>query len=119
MRLEAATRALPDAQASAAINSLGLLDLVQIAMRGLTAGAQYRVYLAQANHSPYGNLEPLATFKANPDGRAIVQMVGPLLELARIGSDNSEPSPRRFLIVADFDDPPRVVLRQASPPTGP
>jgi YVTN family beta-propeller protein len=114
LRLEAATTALPDAQASAAVNSLGLLDLVQIAMRGLTAGTQYRVYLAQANHSPYGNLEPLATFKANPDGGAIVQTVGPLKELARIGSDTSKSSPRRFLVVADFRDPPRVVLRQTS-----
>lgn len=89
------------------------------AMRGLIAGAQYRVYLAQANHSPYGNLEPLATFKANPDGGAIVQTVGPLKELARIGSYNGESYPGRFLIVADFDDPTRVVLRQASPPNGP
>jgi len=119
LRLEAATAALPEAQASAAVNSLGLLDLVEIAMRGLTAGAQYRVYIAQANHSPYGTLEPLATFKANPDGGAIVQAVGPLKELARIGSDNSESSARRFLIVADFGDPARVVLRQASLPSAP
>jgi YVTN family beta-propeller protein len=119
LHLEAATTALPDAQASAAVNSLGLLDLVQIAMKGLTAGAQYRVYLAEANHSPYGHLEPLATFKANPDGGAIVQTFGPLKELARIGPDNSESSPRRFLIVANFGDPLRVVLRQTSPPNGP
>jgi len=119
VRLESGITTLPDAQASAAVNSLGLLDLVQIAARGLAPGAQYRLYLAQSNHYPYGNLEALATFKANPDGGAIVQTVGPLKELARIGSDSSEASPRRFLIVAEADDSRRVLLRQASSPTGP
>ena len=118
LRLEAATKALPDAQASAAVNSLGLLDLVEIAVRGLTPGAQYRVYLASANHSPYGNLEPLAMFKANPDGAAIVQSVGPLKTLVRAGTDTSKSSSRRYLIVADSDDPRQVVLRQISSPNG-
>ena len=116
LRLEAATTTSPDAQASAAVNSLGLLDLVELAMRGLTPGAQYRVCLAQYNRYPYGGLEPLATFKANPDGGAIVQTVGPLKELARIDAKDKESSLRRFLIVADFGDPQRVVLRQASAP---
>ena len=49
IRLEAAGAALPAAQASAAVNSLGLLDLVEIAARGLASGGQYRVYLAENN----------------------------------------------------------------------
>lgn len=119
LSLDSATRALPNATGSVAVNSLGLLDLVQVAMKGLSPGARYQVYLAQANQFPYGNLEPLASLKANPDGGAIVQAVGPLKELARIGSDNGESSPRRFLIIADFDDPQRVVLREAILSTGP
>jgi hypothetical protein len=109
---------LPAAQASAAVNSLGLLDLVEIAARGLASGAQYRVYLAQSNHPPYGNLEPLAIFKANPDGAGIVQTVGPLKVFVRPGAADGSP-PQRFLIITDLNDPSRVLLRQASSSDGP
>jgi hypothetical protein len=110
---------LPAAQASAAINSLGLLDLVEIAATGLASGAQYRVYLAQSNHAPYGNLEPLAILKANPDGAGIVQSVGPLRTLVRPGAATDGSSPERFLIITEFNDPSRVVLRQAGSSNGP
>ena len=59
IRLAAAGTALPAAQASAAVNLLGLLDLVEVAARGLASGAQYRVYLAQNNDLPYGVLATL------------------------------------------------------------
>jgi hypothetical protein len=36
-------------QASVAVNSLGLLDLLEIAAEGLAPMAQYQVYLAEAN----------------------------------------------------------------------
>lgn len=117
LRLEAAETALPEASASATVNSLGLLDLVQIAASGLASSAQYRVYLAASGRSPYGDLEPLAILKTNPDGAGIVQTVGPLKDLTRI--DASESSPRRFLIVSEFDNASRVVLRQAVSPDGP
>jgi YVTN family beta-propeller protein len=113
LHLEAAGTALPAAQASAAVNSLGLLDLVEIAATGLVSGAQYRVYLAQNNHPPYGNFEPLAIFKANPDGAGIVQTVGPLKTLVQPGAATEASPPRRFLIITDLNDPSRVVLRQA------
>jgi len=119
IRLEAAGTALPAAQASAAVNSLGLLDLVEIAAGGLASGAQYRLYLAQNDHPPYGNLEPLAIFKANPDGAGIVQTVGPLKTLVHPGAAPEASPPQRFLIITDPDDPSRVVLRQASSSNGP
>ena len=119
IRLEAAGTALPAAQASAAVNSLGLLDLVEIAARGLASGAQYRVYLAQSNHPPYGNLEPLAIFKANPDGAGIIQTVGPLKVLVHPGAATEASPPQRFLIITDLNDPSRVILRQASSSDGP
>ena len=118
IRLEAAGTTLPAAQASVAVNSLGLLDLVEIAATGLTSGAQYRVYLVQNNHPPYGNLEPLAIFKANPDGAGIVQTVGPLKTLVQPGAATEASPPQRFLIVTDLDDPSRVVLRQAASSKG-
>jgi YVTN family beta-propeller protein len=110
LHLEAGGTALPDAQASAAVNSLGLLDLVQIAAKGLAPKESYQVYLAESNKSPFGKLEPLAVVKTNPDGAGIVQAIGPLKALA--GKDSSSPS-QRFLIVTDIKDSSQVVLRQA------
>src|SRR5437588_5077381 len=111
LHLEAGGTALPDAQASVAVNSLGLLDLVQIAARGLTPKESYQVYLAESSQSPFGKLEPLALLKTNPDGGGIVQAIGPLKVLA--GNDANSPAPQRFLIVTNAKDSSQVVLRQA------
>ena len=94
-----------------AVNSLGLLDLIQIAAKGLAPRLQYQVYLAESNQSPFGKLEPLAVLKTNPDGAGIVQAIGPLKVLA--GNDPNSSAPQRFLIVTDTKDSSQVVLRQA------
>ena len=109
LHLESAAKALPNAQASVAINSLGLLDLVQIMAKGLTPKAQYQVYLAKSNQEPYGMLVPLAVLKMNPDGAGTVQAIGPLKTLAP--SSSGRPAPGRFLIVTDIKDASQVVLR--------
>ena len=108
--LEAAGAALPNAQASAAVNSLGLLDLVQIAARGLRPKTQYRVYLADSSRPPYAELVPLAVMSTNPDGAGIVQTIGPLKTLA--ASSSSAATTHRFLIVTELNDSSHVVLRQ-------
>jgi hypothetical protein len=87
------------------------LDLVQIAAKGLSPQAQYQVYLAESNKSPFGKLEPLAVLKTNPDGAGIVQAIGPLKVLA--GNDANSSAPQRFLIITDINDSSQVVLRQA------
>jgi 40-residue YVTN family beta-propeller repeat len=111
LHLEAGGTALPEAQASVAVNSLGLLDLVQIAATGLAPQTSYQVYLAESNQSRFGKLEPLAVLKTNPDGAGIVQAIGPLKVLA--GNDPNSSAPQRFLIVTDLKDSSQVVLRQA------
>jgi YVTN family beta-propeller protein len=113
LHLEAAGAALPHAQASVAVNSLGLLDLVQIAAQGLAPKAQYQVYLAESAHAPFGKLEPLAVLRTNPDGAGIVQTIGPLKNLAAGNSSAASTTSQRFLIVTDLEDPSRVVLRQS------
>jgi hypothetical protein len=119
LQLRAGGTALPNAQASAAVNSLGLLDLVQIAAEGLTPSSQYQVYLAESDHAPFGKLEPLAIVKTNPDGAGIVQAIGPLkILIGRGGTAAGVPS-QRFLIVTELKDPARVVLVQAGAPSGP
>jgi YVTN family beta-propeller protein len=111
--LEAAGTALPDAQATVAVNSLGLLDLVQVAARGLAPKTQYQVYLAESDSAPFGKLEPLAVLKTNPDGAGIAQAIGPLKTLAAdAGAAASAPS-RRFLVVTELNDSSHVVLRQS------
>ena len=111
LHLEAGGTALPNAQASVAVNSLGLLDLIQIAARGLSPRTQYQVYLAESNESPFGKLEPLAVLKTNPDGAGIVQAIGPLKVLA--GNNPNSSAAQRFLIITDINDSSQVVLRQS------
>src|SRR6201987_3608909 len=114
LHLEAGGTARPDAQASVAVNSLGLLDLVQIAAKGLAPQTPYQVYLAESNQPPFGKLEPLAVLKTNPDGAGIVQAIGQLKVLE--GNDpNSSPS-QRFLIITDIKDSSQVVLGQTERP---
>jgi hypothetical protein len=118
LHLQAAGSALPDAQASVAVNSLGLLDLVQIAAVGLAPKTQYQVYLAESDHAPFGRLLPLAVLKTNTDGGGIVQAIGPLKTLAA-GDTSASATSRRFLIVTELKDQSEVVLRQASASSGP
>jgi YVTN family beta-propeller protein len=110
LHLAAAGKTLPDADASVAVNSLGLLDLLQIAARGLAPGTQYQVYLADSDQAPFGKLEPLAILKTNPDGAGIVQAIGPLKTVA---ANSAAGGTRRYVIVTDAKDFSKVVLRQA------
>lgn len=114
LRLEGTGTDVADAKGWVAVNSLGLLDLVQIAAEGLTPKTQYQVYLTDANRPPFGNLEPLAVLRTNADGAGIVQTVGPLKFLSRNDNDSSRKNSERFLIVTELNDPSRVLLRQAS-----
>ena len=117
LHLEAGGTSLPEAQASVAVNSLGLLDLVQVAAKGLAPKESYQVYLAESSQSPFGKLEPLAVLKTNPDGAGIVQAIGPLKVLAGNGARSS--APQRFLIVTDTKDSSQVVLRQVKASSNP
>jgi len=101
------------AQGWAAVNSLGLLDLVQIAAEGLAPKTQYRVFLSDTNEAPFKNLQPLAVLKTNPDGAGIVQAIGPLKTLVTPNGAKADVY-HRFLIVTESDGASDVVLRQAT-----
>ena len=116
LRLEAGGKVFPNARASVAVNSLGLVDLVQIAAEDLAPKSQYQVYLADSDHAPFGRLESLAVLKTNPDGAGIVQAIGPLKTLSGGAAGAAVPRPRRFLIVSEMKDSSQVVLRQAAAP---
>jgi len=101
------------AQGWAAVNSLGLLDLVQIAAEGLTPRTQYQVFLTESDHAPFRTLAPLAVLNTNPDGAGTVQTIGPLKMLVG-GEPPTSASDRRYLIITELKDSTKVVLRQAS-----
>ena len=114
LHLEAADTTLSNVQASVAVNSLGLLDLIQIAAEGLAPKSQYQLYLAESNHAPYGKLESLVVLRTNPDGAGIVQSIGPLKTLVHADSSASAAPSRRFLIITEMGDSSKVVLKQSS-----
>ena len=118
LHLEAEDPAFPNAQASVSVNSLGRLDLVQIAAEGLAPSAQYEVYIADSNHPPFGKRDALAILTTNLDGAGIVQAIGPLKVLAT-GSRSKSLRSQRFLIVAENSDANQVVLRQINSSNGP
>ena len=113
LHLQAGGTTLPEARASVAVNSLGLLDLIQIAAEGLAPRMQYQVYLAGSDHAPFGQLVPLAVLRTNPDGAGIAQAIGPLKTLAT--TSPAPASSQRFVVVTALKDPSQVVLRPASP----
>jgi YVTN family beta-propeller protein len=114
MRLEGVGPTAKSAQGWAAVNSLGLLDLMQVYASGLTAKTKYQVSLSESDHPPFDKLQPLAVLKTNPDGAGIVQAIGPLKTL--VSGPGAVPAmlPRRFLIVSGMKDPSQVVLRQTA-----
>jgi YVTN family beta-propeller protein len=110
--LEGATKETAGARASVAVNSVGLLDLVQIAASGLEPKTRYQVCLADAPRAPFGKVDPLTVLTTNSDGAGIVQSVGPMKSLGPVGSAEVV---RRFLIVTEMQDRSRVVLRPKTP----
>lgn len=112
LRLSGEGTSFPGAEASVAVNSLGLLDLIQIAARGLSPRSQYEVYVVESERAPFGKLEPLAVLKTNPDGAGIVQAAGPLKSLAASSRGTASTPTERFLIVTELKDLSRVVLHQ-------
>jgi YVTN family beta-propeller protein len=113
LHLQSADTRMPNAYASVAVNSAGLLDLIEVAASGLNARSEYRIYLAESNRAPFGKLEPLAVLKTNPDGAGIAQAIGPLKTLTNTGDQSPAGVTRRYLIVSEAGDASRVVLRQA------
>lgn len=114
LHLEGVGPAAKSAQGWVAVNSLGLLDLVQVVAEGLAPKTQYQVYLSESDQPPFGRLQSLAILKTNPDGAGIVQAIGPLKTLVGGAASSPNDPSRRFLIVTDLKDSSQVVLRQAA-----
>jgi YVTN family beta-propeller protein len=72
----------------------GLTQILEAAVTGLQPEQEYVLALAQHSNGG-GKLEPLADFKTNPAGSAIVNAVGPIRQVVH-GEDRSA---RRYLVI--------------------
>jgi hypothetical protein len=73
----------------------GLIDVLEASVTGLQPMQPYVLAFASTPDGS-GYLEPLEDFMTNPAGAAIVNTVGPLLEIVQGGAD----APRRYLVIA-------------------
>src|SRR2546422_1769559 len=104
-----------NARATVAVNSLGVIDLLQIAVAGLEPGQEYQLFLVDSLTKPDASRIALAKFTANPSGATVAQAIGPLRTVvgaaAGVAGKQSE---RRYLVVTSTgSDQP--VLQQQTP----
>jgi YVTN family beta-propeller protein len=73
----------------------GLVDVLEASVTGLQPMQPYVLALSDSADGG-GELEPLEDFTTNQAGAAIVNTVGPILEIVQGGAD----APRRYLVIA-------------------
>jgi YVTN family beta-propeller protein len=87
-------------RATVAVNSLGLTDLLQIAVAGLQPGQEYQLYLVDSLTKPNASRIVLTKFTANPSGAAVAQAIGPLrIVVGAVDGSVRQQSERRYLVV--------------------
>jgi YVTN family beta-propeller protein len=98
------------ARATVSVNSLGALDLLQIAVSGLKPTSDYTLWLTTSRTAPFGDKEPLVTFKTNLAGAQVAQTIGPLRKVLTEATTSDNRSGERFLLVtAGGSDVPELV----------
>jgi hypothetical protein len=100
------------ARATVAVNSLGVIDLLEIAAAGLQPGQEYELSLVDSLVKPDASRAGLAKFTANPSGAAIAQAIGPLRTVVVASEDaaSQQPEQRYLVVTATGSDQP--VLQQ-------
>lgn len=98
-------------QSQVSLFDQGQVQILQGAVAGLTPGQDYVLGLA-AKPDGSGAVQPLAKFKTNPAGSAIVNAVGPIRQIVR----DAQPADRRYLVVqaGTPEKPGAIVQRQSS-----
>jgi hypothetical protein len=103
-----------NARATVAVNSLGVIDLLQIAVAGLKPGQEYQLFLVDSLTRPDATKVGLTKFTANPSGAAIAQAIGPLRTVvATPGSTAGQQPEHRYLVVIPIGGD-QAVLQQSS-----
>jgi len=101
-----------NARATVAVNSLGVVDLLQIAVAGLQPSQEYQLSLVESLVKPNATRIGLTKFTTNPSGAAVAQAIGPLRTVVAASEDAASQQPdQRYLVVtpAGSDQP---VLQQ-------
>jgi YVTN family beta-propeller protein len=83
------------APTSVSLYDQGILQVLQAAVTGLPPGQSYLLALS-ARPDGGGALDPLARFKTNPAGAAIVSSSGPIRQIVR---PDAEAGARRYLVI--------------------
>jgi YVTN family beta-propeller protein len=103
------------AHATVSVNSLGALDLLQMAVSGLKPGQSYALWLVNARAAPFGEKQALIKFKTNAAGAQVVQAIGPLRRVLTASQGVGQPD-QRFLLVTEADsDAPRLIQGELTP----
>ena len=102
-----------NARATVAVNSLGLIDLLQIAVAGLQPGQEYQLFLVDSLTKADASRTALTKFTANVSGAAVAQAIGPLRTVVTAGVA-AQQSGRRYLIVTAIGSD-QTVLQQQTP----
>jgi YVTN family beta-propeller protein len=102
-------------RATVAVNSLGVIDLLEIAVAGLQPGQEYELSLVDSLTKPDASRIALAKFKTWPNGAAVAQAIGPLRTVvaATEGAAGKQSEQRYLVVTATGSDQP--VLQQRSP----
>jgi YVTN family beta-propeller protein len=101
--------------ATVAVNSLGLIDLLQIAVAGLQPGQEYELFLVDSLTKFDASRIALTKFTANPSGAAVAQAIGPLRTVVSTaaGAAGKQPEQHYLVLTATGSDQP--VLQQRTP----
>jgi YVTN family beta-propeller protein len=111
--------ALANARATVAVNSLGLIDLLQIAVAGLQPGQEYQLFLVNSLTKPDASRIALTKFIANPSGAAVAQAIGPLRTVVGADESANQKSDRRYLVVTATGSDQPVLQQQVPERSGP
>ena len=102
-------------RASVAVNSLGVIDLLEIAVAGLEPGQEYELFLVDSLTKPDASRIALAKFKTWPNGAAVAQAIGPLRTVVgTVDGVGNKQSEQRYLVVTVIGSD-RAVLQQQTP----
>ena len=91
------------ARASVVVNSLGLIDQLQIVASGLEPGREYQLWLSASPVAPFGERVPLLKMKANPAGAATAQTLGPLRRAVTSLEGVPPVAARRYLVLTSVE----------------
>ena len=106
--------AMPNGRATVAVNSLGVIDLLQIAVAGCSRARVRAVSWLIRSASPVRAGLALTKFTANPSGAAVAQAIGPMRTVVAMqpAALTGRQSEQRYPVVTVASGSDQPVLQQ-------